>query len=98
MRFASAALDKDHKMADAFALAQMPRRDMGEHRIGLAWITPQVDEVDSPVLFHNGGTGGFRSFFAVCKEKDAAVVVLNNSQDSVDRLGLEILRQVTETK
>jgi CubicO group peptidase (beta-lactamase class C family) len=38
--------------------------------------------------WHNGGTGGFRSFVAFVREADTAVVVLSNTARSVGRLGL----------
>jgi D-alanyl-D-alanine-carboxypeptidase/D-alanyl-D-alanine-endopeptidase len=44
------------------------------------------------VLWHNGGTGGFRSFAAVAREAGTAVVVLSNTARSVDRLGLRLLK------
>jgi serine-type D-Ala-D-Ala carboxypeptidase/endopeptidase len=43
------------------------------------------------VLWHSGGTSGFRSFVAVAGERGAAVVVLSNTARSVDRLGLRLL-------
>jgi hypothetical protein len=47
------------------------------------------------VLWHNGGTSGFRSFVAFTGETHTAVVVLSNSARSVDRLGLRLLKALT---
>jgi D-alanyl-D-alanine-carboxypeptidase/D-alanyl-D-alanine-endopeptidase len=44
------------------------------------------------VLWHNGGTSGFRSFVAVAQKSGTAVVVLSNTARSVDRLGLRLLK------
>jgi serine-type D-Ala-D-Ala carboxypeptidase/endopeptidase len=45
-------------LAAAMKLAQQPRGDMGKTiRIGLAWMT-----TDKGVVWHNGETGGYRSF------------------------------------
>jgi CubicO group peptidase (beta-lactamase class C family) len=44
------------------------------------------------LLWHNGGTGGYRSFVGFTPETDAAVVVLANSAKSVDAVGVEILK------
>lgn len=45
-------------LAAAMKLAQQPRRAMGgTNRIGLAWIT-----TDKGIVWHNGQTGGYRSF------------------------------------
>jgi CubicO group peptidase (beta-lactamase class C family) len=43
------------------------------------------------IVWHNGGTWGFRSFAAFAPETGTAVIVLSNSARSVDRLGLELL-------
>lgn len=40
------------------------------------------------LYWHNGATGGSTSFCAFIPERDVAVVVLNNSANSVDELGM----------
>lgn len=45
-----------------------------------------------PLLWHYGGTNGFRSFVGVLRDRSIAVVVLSNSARSVDRLGFQLLR------
>jgi serine-type D-Ala-D-Ala carboxypeptidase/endopeptidase len=50
------------------------------------------------MLFHNGGTGGYRSLLAVVPERRAAVVVLNADTRSVDRPGLSLLADLTAAK
>jgi hypothetical protein len=49
-----------------------------------------------PVLWHNGGTTGFRSFAGLTRERGAAVVVLSNTARSVDRLGLRLLKALSD--
>ncbi len=44
------------------------------------------------LVWHNGGTGGYRSFVGFTPETEAAVVVLANSAKSVDSVGVEILK------
>ena len=44
------------------------------------------------MLWHNGGTNGFRSFAGAIRDAGIAVVVLGNSARSVDRLGLRLVR------
>lgn len=46
------------------------------------------------MLFHNGGTGGFRSFVGFVPATHTAVVVLSNSAHSVDALGFRILERI----
>jgi CubicO group peptidase (beta-lactamase class C family) len=65
--------------------------------IGLAWTQLPLLGTDHEVLFHNGGTGGFRSFAAFVPATYTGVVVLSNSARSVDALGFRILKRISLT-
>jgi CubicO group peptidase (beta-lactamase class C family) len=43
-------------------------------------------------VWHNGGTGGYRSFVGFIRDTEVAVVVLANSAKSVDSVGVKILK------
>lgn len=43
------------------------------------------------ILWHNGGTGGYRSFVAIDRTQRIGVVVLSNSARSVDDLGISLI-------
>jgi CubicO group peptidase (beta-lactamase class C family) len=58
-------------------------------RIGAAWITMAVD--GRPVTWHNGGTGGFRSWLGLDRAAGTGVVVLSATGASVDRAGFRLL-------
>ncbi|MCP9957893.1 serine hydrolase domain-containing protein [Streptomyces sudanensis] len=58
------------------------------------WVSIHLPRVRHRVLFHNGGTGGYRSLLAVAPEHRAAVVVLNANARSVDRPGLDLLARI----
>jgi len=74
-------------LADAMKFAQTPRRDMNSRmRIGLAWITTAKGFV-----WHNGGTGGYRSFLGFDAEHGRGVVILSNMTADVDDLGFAVL-------
>ncbi|MFB6890945.1 serine hydrolase domain-containing protein [Kitasatospora sp. NPDC056327] len=45
-------------------------------------------------IWHNGGTGGFRSFVAFDPEKQVGVIVLANTRRSVDSTGVQLLRSL----
>jgi D-alanyl-D-alanine-carboxypeptidase/D-alanyl-D-alanine-endopeptidase len=60
--------------------------------VGLGWLIAHPPGAAGPVLWHNGGTSGFRSFVAVAQKSGTAVVVLSNTARSVDRLGLRLLK------
>lgn len=61
-----------------------------EATVGLAWhITkPGNDEL----FFHNGGTGGYRTYLAVNPQKKFAVVMLSNTTIGIDGLGNELMK------
>ena len=43
------------------------------------------------MLWHNGGTGGFRAFAGFVPAADVGAVVLANDLRSVDRMGVDLL-------
>ncbi|MFC5666838.1 serine hydrolase domain-containing protein [Kitasatospora misakiensis] len=49
-------------------------------------------------IWHNGGTGGYRSFVAFDPEKQVGVVVLANTRRSVDTPGVQLLRTLQTTR
>jgi CubicO group peptidase (beta-lactamase class C family) len=77
----------------ALEFAQRPvHRVNGRMSIGLGWliVTPRGK---NPMIWHNGGTWGFRSFAGFRPDRDRAVVVLSNTARSVDRLGWRLLEE-----
>lgn len=60
-------------------------------QIGLGWVIRSGH--DRELHWHNGGTGGYRSFLGFDLESQTGVVVLSNSGDSVDDLGFHLLEQ-----
>lgn len=83
----SSALDK------AFVLTHQPRADAGKMQIGYGWHIR-----DGEIVWHNGGTGGFRSFAGFSKANNKAVVVLTNSNTGADDLGFHLLDSKYELK
>ena len=60
--------------------------------MGYGWYTSTLtEESNLPVVWINGGTGGFRSFIGFIKDTNTAVVILSNSANGVDEMGFEIL-------
>lgn len=90
--FVSAAMNvKNSPLADVFAQMYAPRTETGTAnvKVALGWHVLQngADEI----IWHNGGTGGYHSFIGFIKSKKRGVVVLTNSSQSIDDIGLRIL-------
>ncbi|GAA4671495.1 hypothetical protein GCM10023347_26740 [Streptomyces chumphonensis] len=60
-------------------------------RIGAAWITIQVK--GRPITWHNGGTGGFRSWLGLDRTTGAGVALLSATAAPVDRHGFALLAE-----
>ena len=60
--------------------------------IGLAWHMNLVG--DELVYWHNGGTFGSSSYMALTPDRKIAIVVLSNTAESVDAVGLAILNHI----
>lgn len=92
LRFLSACLQPPaERPGPALSLAQQPHARVSRRvEIGLCWMI-STRRKHPPVVWHNGGTWGFRSFAAFSPESDTATVVLSNSVRSVDRVGFRLM-------
>ena len=92
LRFAAVALadDEERPLAAAFELSMEKRQAIGDGLgIGLGWHFAG----DGVTRWHDGGTGGYRSWFAVIPGRDLAVVVLANTADErIGRFGENVTR------
>jgi D-alanyl-D-alanine-carboxypeptidase/D-alanyl-D-alanine-endopeptidase len=97
LRFLRANLDPARTpLAPQLEAIQRPRHRMGRRmEVGLGWLIFRPPDQSGPVLWHNGGTAGFRSFVAAVPGAGTAVVVLSNSARSVDRLGLRLVKALS---
>ncbi len=87
---ANAGLKKS-KFYPAMQLSHQPRHDkVGDGvRVGLGWHISKGKDGD--VIWHTGGTGGYRTFAGFVKETGTGVVVLTNSTKGADDLGFHLL-------
>lgn len=94
LRYLTAQLEPGSTpLTDAIRLTQQPRVE-GRQQIGLGWLRNGAPD---PLWWHNGGTGGYRSFAGFVPARRTAVVVLSNHARSVDPLGLRTLRIAQDT-
>lgn len=62
----------------------------GRVEVALAWM--RLSGKGGALLWHNGGTAGYRSFVGLDHGRQRAVVVLGSSDRSVDRRGMTLVR------
>ena len=58
-------------------------------RVGLGWFI--VEHEKGKYLWHNGGTGGFRSFMGFDKKNKRGIVILENTTNGMDAIGTAYL-------
>jgi len=63
--------------------------------MGLGWI---MNKMNNSVLWHNGGTGAFRTLLAIDIEKKLAAVALVNYPIFMDKIGLSVLENLQNKK
>lgn len=78
------------KLYPAMQLSHKNSRTEGATPIvGLGWHTTVSDNVE--IVWHNGGTGGYRTYAGFIKGGNRGVVVLTNCTASVDDIGVHLL-------
>jgi D-alanyl-D-alanine-carboxypeptidase/D-alanyl-D-alanine-endopeptidase len=98
LAFLAAQLDPaSSPLSASVELTQRPRAHYaGRMSIGLGWHVLEPDGELHPVHFHNGATGGFRSFAGFVRHTRTAVVVLADSARDVETIALRLLRTIDE--
>lgn len=93
--FLEAAMGKrETPLQAAFALSETTRRNLGGEgaaQMGLGWMITKVG--DDEMIWHNGGTGGHRSFIGFLVKAKVGVVALSNTSTEigVDDIGRHLL-------
>ena len=78
------------KLTPAMDMTHEVRVDAGRNmKVGLGWHI--LDNGKTQIVWHNGGTGGYRTFCGFIKQKKIGVVVLSNTNISADDIGLHLL-------
>jgi len=88
----------DTPLKAAMADQLVPRRQAGGNlKVALGWhVSPRPGAPGEPadeIVWHNGGTGGFRSFVGFDKARGVGVVVLMNASNDIggDDIGMYVL-------
>ena len=79
------------KLQSLMQEAHKPRHDTGRPglSVGLAWHIRGSG--DQTIVWHNGGTGGYRTWMGFDAKRGTAAVVLTNSTHGADDLGMDLL-------
>lgn len=95
LRYIQSHLDAAHggdgPLAEAMRVAIGKRRagDAINRSLGAAWHIDSENALD--IVWHNGGAGGSSAYVAFTVNPPRGVVVLSNSSQPVDELGLKLL-------
>jgi CubicO group peptidase (beta-lactamase class C family) len=66
----------------------------GPNEVGLNWII--TNEGDDRIVWHNGGTGGYRTFAGFDPDRNVGAVVLTNSAHGSDDIGMHLINSAIE--
>lgn len=66
-------------------------------RVGLGWMLLPIGREKLDMVWHNGGTGGYRSFIGWTPATHAAAIALSSNVRSVDRFGSRVLLDLAST-
>lgn len=83
-------LKKYHPVFTADSLSGLIPSGIPQMSATQGWMVYQKKDT-CEIVWHNGGTGGFTSFFAYDRLTKRGVVVLSNAMSLVDDIGLHIL-------
>lgn len=68
-----------------------PTTDFDGNQIGAGWLTSEIE--GSTIVWHNGGTGGFSSWFGLNYERGSAVFIAGATTSSLDEAGIALLQE-----
>jgi CubicO group peptidase (beta-lactamase class C family) len=63
-----------------------------DRAMGMNWIRSFESNISQNIIWHNGGTGGFRTYLGFTEDRQFGVFVLSNTAISVDALAEGILK------
>ena len=91
LKFLRANLDTSGaRLSRLMQQTHVVRRSIGKDMsIGMNWITRSLNGRD--VVWHNGGTGGYRTWLGFDKTRKVGAIVLGNSSIGNDDLGFELV-------
>jgi len=91
LKFVAANLHPERGALErAMAFAHEERAPAGNMEIGLNWLTSHAGP--DTIVWHNGGTGGYRTFIGLEPSRKMGVVVMTNTGgEGADDIGMHLL-------
>lgn len=82
---------RESDRAGVLKAATEPRADAGSPGVEVALGWHVSTDKGTEIIWHNGGTGGYRAFCGFAPAKKLGVVILVNSDESADDIGFHLL-------
>ena len=87
---AAAASPPDNEIGRAITLSMQPRFTVNASlTLGLNWH--RIAMAGDTIVWHNGGTGGYHSWAGYDPARRLGVVVLTNSSETIDDIGMHLI-------
>jgi CubicO group peptidase (beta-lactamase class C family) len=80
---------------DFIAQSKKPLFHMNAERsMGMGWLIQRQAMGEQTVIWHNGQTGGFNSYFALFADRPGGVFVVANTTVNIQHLGKTLLSTI----
>ncbi|MBC7920189.1 MAG: beta-lactamase family protein [Ferruginibacter sp.] len=66
--------------------------------VGLGWLLTPLGEAGTKVIWRQGQTGGFCAYLGFVKETNTGVVILSNTANAVDQIGVGLLGELNQRR
>ncbi len=63
-----------------------------DRSVGMNWMRSYERGISQNIIWHNGGTGGFRTYVGFTEDRQFGVVALSNTAMGVDELAVALIR------
>jgi len=67
-------------------------QERADRAMGMNWIRSFESSISQNIIWHNGGTGGFRTYLGFTEDHQFGIFALSNTAIFVDALSIEILK------
>jgi len=91
LRFAQLNAAGTSPLAEAMRLSHARLDEAGSPAMSVGMLWHRLETPRAAIVWHNGGTGGFRTFCGFVEGTDRCVVLLTNSDQGADEIAFHLL-------